>query len=197
MTAPAGPAPAPEPPVALDAGALWKRMEDVAQDSPRDMAMVGAFRPVGLDGAVLVVRPERGGGGGTAMQEMLASLAARAAGRPVRVRVDAERAAPPRAVPIAREAPAARPGAPDARATEPDSTLAGAAEQRPAARSPAPGAALRDDPAANHPLVREVSSIFDATVVRVEVAGTLPSPTEPAQDAEPDGDPSAQGGTDV
>ena len=34
-------------------------------------------------------------------------------------------------------------------------------------------ASLRDDPVATHPLVREVSALFDATIVRIEAAGTL------------------------
>ena len=34
---------------------------------------------------------------------------------------------------------------------------------------------LRDDPVVTHALVREVSALFDATIVRVEAAGTLPA----------------------
>ena len=45
-----------------------------------------------------------------------------------------------------------------------------------APRTPAPAAAaLRDDPVQRHELVRTVARLFDATVVRVEAAGTLPA----------------------
>jgi hypothetical protein len=66
---------------------------------------------------------------------------------------------------------------------------------------PAPRpAALRDDPASAHPLVREASRLFDATIVRVELAGSLPAGTAPAPDAtaDPDlGEPAPHGDPDV
>ncbi|MFO0963485.1 MAG: hypothetical protein U0625_11355 [Phycisphaerales bacterium] len=56
-------------------------------------------------------------------------------------------------------------------------TPAPAPASAPAApRTPAPAAAaLRDDPVQRHELVRTVARLFDATVVRVEAAGTLPA----------------------
>jgi hypothetical protein len=146
VTAPAAaPEPAPAPAAPVDVGALWKRIADAAEASPRDQAMVDAFEPVSWSDGTLVVRRARGGGaGGTAIVDMLTAIAGRAAGRPVRVRVDAE---------------------PAARRMEPVSVAA------PAARRPA----LRDEAMASNPLVREVSELFDATIVRVEAAGSLPA----------------------
>jgi hypothetical protein len=79
---------------------------------------------------------------------MMVSIATRAAGRPMRVRVDADPA--PRKVEVVA-APAVAPQLPG--------------------RAPS----LRDDPVVTHALVREVSALFDATIVRVEAAGTLPA----------------------
>lgn len=155
MTAPAAPPePAPAPAAPVDVGALWKRIADAAEASPRDQAMVDAFEPVSWSDGTLVVRRARGGGaGGTAIVDMLASIAGRAAGRPVRVRVDAE--------PVARR-------------------VEQVAVAAPAARRPA----ARDDAMASHPLVREVSELFDATIVRVEAAGSLaPGGAQPASGA--------------
>jgi hypothetical protein len=155
VTAPAAPPePAPAPAAPVDVGALWKRIADAAESSPRDQAMVDAFEPVSWSDGTLVVRRARGGGaGGTAIVDMLTSIAGRAAGRPVRVRVDAE--------PVARR-------------------VEQVAVAAPAARRPAP----RDDAMASHPLVREVSELFDATIVRVEAAGSLaPGGAQPAPGA--------------
>jgi hypothetical protein len=91
---------------------------------------------------------------------MLSSIAARAAGRSVRIRVDAE--------PVARRVEQVAVAAPESR--------------RPA---------VRDEAMASHPLVREVSALFDATIVRVEAAGSLSGGNpQPAADAD-SGDDSA------
>jgi hypothetical protein len=122
------PAPEPAPAQAVDIGALWKRILELAQASPRDQATVDSFVPVSWVDGVLSVKCAPGTGtSGTAVSDMLASLATRACGRAARVRVDAEVAAP-----------------------------------------------RRMEPAVRHPLVLEVSALFDATIVRVEAAGTLP-----------------------
>lgn len=148
--APQLPAPAPAAASPVDIGALWKRISELAEASPRDQAMVDSFAPVSFADGVLVVRRARAGSGaaGTAIVDMMVSLATRAAARPVRVRVDADPA--PRKV-EAVAAPAVAPQLPG--------------------RAPS----LRDDPVVKHALVREVSALFDATVVRVEAAGTLPA----------------------
>jgi len=52
---------------------------------------------------------------------------------------------------------------------------------------------LRDDPVAVHPLVREVSALFDATIVRIEAAGTL-SPSDAAAAAGTDAAEAAEPG---
>lgn len=94
-------------------------------------------------------------------------------------------------------APAAPARAPEPRVPVDDGahrTMAG--EPKAVARP----AALRDDPASAHPLVREASRLFDATIVRVELAGSLPAGTAPAPDAtaDPDpGEPPPHGDTDV
>lgn len=147
MTAPAAtPEPTPAPAAPVDAGALWRRIAEVAESSPRDQAMVDAFEPVSWSGGSLVVRRARGGAAaaGSAVVDMLVSIASRAAGQPVRVRVDAD--------PVVRR-------------------VAQVPVPAPEARRPAP----RDDAMATHPLVREVSALFDATIVRIEPAGSLPS----------------------
>ncbi len=185
MTAPAAPAPAPEPPAALDVGALWKRMQDAAEASPRDQAIVDSYSPAAFDAGLLVVRNSRpGGAGGTAVQEMLASLASRAAGRAVRVRIDAEAEV--------RRRPVAAPGDPPPSAA---ARPAGAARPPAAAGADPRGPSLRDDPVAGHPLVREVSALFDATIVRIEAAGSLPP--EAGADAGADADAATQGDHDV
>jgi hypothetical protein len=128
VTPPVRPAPEPVPAQVVDIGALWKRILELAQASPRDQATVDSFIPVSWVDGVLSVKCAPGTGTtGTAVADMLASLATRACGRVARVRVDAEAAAP-----------------------------------------------RRMETAARHPLVLEVSALFDATIVRVEAAGTLP-----------------------
>ncbi len=60
----------------------------------------------------------------------------------------------------------------------------------PAARRPAPAPAASgagDDAARHHPLVRQIADLFDASIGRVEAAGTLP-PAEVAPE-EPDEPP--------
>ncbi|MBL9141437.1 MAG: hypothetical protein JNK53_06175 [Phycisphaerae bacterium] len=42
------------------------------------------------------------------------------------------------------------------------------------ARAPALPTAAADDSIRNHPIVRKVAMLFDATIVRVETSGTLP-----------------------
>ena len=111
--------------------------------------MVDSFAPGSYADGVLVVRRTRGGGaGGTAILEMLTAVASRAAGRPLRVRIEAD--SPARRIEAVAAPPVALPG-----------------------RAPS----LRDDPVSVHPLVREVSALFDATIVRIEAVGTL-SPSE-------------------
>jgi len=145
VTEAAATAHAPSQQVPVDVGALWKRILQVAEASPRDQAMVDSFEPLSYADGTLVVRRTRGGGAaGTAILEMLTSVASRAAGRSVRVRIDAD--APVRRVESVAAPAVALPG-----------------------RAPS----LRDDPVAVHSLVREVSALFDATIVRIEAAGTL------------------------
>jgi hypothetical protein len=160
-------------------------MQDAAEASPRDQAIVDSYSPAAFDAGLLVVRNSRpGGAGGTAVQEMLASLASRAAGRAVRVRIDAEAEV--------RRRPVAAPGDPPPSAA---ARPAGAARPPAAAGADPRGPSLRDDPVAGHPLVREVSALFDATIVRIEAAGSLPS--EPGADAGADADAATQGDHDV
>lgn len=162
MTAPAAPPePAPAPAAPVDVGALWGRIAEVADASPRDQAMVDAFEPASWSDGTLVVRRARGGAAaaGTAVVDMLVSIASRAAGRPVRVRVDAD--------PVARRVEQVQVAAPES-------------------RRPAP----RDEAMATHPLVREVSALFDATIVRIEAAGSLAAAGEGGavgDEAGPDG----------
>jgi len=152
-------------PVALGAagaesgpGAVWDRVVAAAEPSPRDQAMVEAFEPVAWDGVTLTVRRTGAGGiGGTAIQDMLASLAARAEGRPVRVTVQG--AAPAAPVPAAAPARAPR------RDTGVDAPEVSLANQ--------PAAPRGDDGVVSHSLVRAVAELFDATVVRIEAAGTI------------------------
>ena len=70
---------APAAAAPFDVGALWTRIAEVAEASPRDQAMVDAFEPVAWTDGTLVVRRARGGGAaGTAVVDMLSSIAARA-----------------------------------------------------------------------------------------------------------------------
>jgi hypothetical protein len=149
-------------PVALGAagatsgpGAMWDRIVAAAEPSPRDQAMVEAFEAVGWDGVTLTVRRTGAGGiAGTAIQDMLASLASRAEGRPVRVTVVGV--------------------APDAAAAPRRDVRRDAVAQIPEVTVPSRAAAPRgDDGAVSHPLVRAVAELFDATVVRIEAAGTI------------------------
>lgn len=145
MTEAAATARAPSQQAPVDVGALWKRILQVAEESPRDQAMVDSFEPASYADGVLVVRRTRGGGAaGTAILEMLTSVASRAAGKSVRIRIDAD--APVRRIEAVAAPSVALPG-----------------------RAPS----LRDDPVSKHPLVSEVSALFDATIVRIEAAGTL------------------------
>ena len=67
-----------------------------------------------------------------------------------------------------------------------------------AAVAPVAAASLRDDPVANHPLVREASALFDATIVRIEAAGSLPEPGPAAAGGLADAlEPGANGDADV
>ena len=167
-------------------------MEDAAAASPREHAVVESFVPVSVADGVLAVRRSRPGApGGSALQDMLAAVATRAAGRPMRVRLEAAADAGP--VPAVAPVPPARPTvtlvAP-ARALAPDRP-----EARPVA--PSPAAAPRADSAAaapvvpsaddravaTHPFVQQLSDLFDARIVRIEAAGTLPAAAVPAADA--------------
>ncbi len=152
-------------PVALGAagaasgpGAVWDRVVAAAEPSPRDQAMVEAFEPVAWDGMTLTVRRTGAGGiAGTAIQDMLASLASRAEGRPVRVAVQGAASAAPVPAAATVRAPRRDPGL-------------DAPEVSPANR---PAAPRGDDGVVSHPLVRAVADLFDATVVRIEAAGTI------------------------
>ena len=145
----------------------WERVAAAAEASPRDQAMVEAFEAVSWDGVTLAVRRSGPGGvAGTAIQDMLAELASRALGRPVRVAVEGPRAAPARPEPTAPRADASS-RAGDARP--------GAAEHPPEVSVTRATTAPRgDDGAVSHPFVRSIAELFDATVVRIEAAGTLP-----------------------
>lgn len=154
-------------PVALGAagaasgpGAIWDRVMAAAEPSPRDQAMVEAFEPVAWDGMTLTVRRTGAGGiAGTAIQDMLASLAARAEGRPVRVAVQG--AAPAAASPVPASAPTRAPRR-DTGADAPEVSVTNR-----------PAAPRGDDGIVSHPMVRAVAELFDATVVRIEAAGTI------------------------
>ena len=145
MTAQPATAIAPPRQAPVDVGALWKRILRVAEASPRDQAMIDSFEPASYADGVLVVRRTRGGGAaGTAILEMLTAVATRAADRSVRIRIEAD--APVRRIETVAATSVTIPGR---------------------------AASLRDDPVAVHPLVQEVSALFDATIVRIEAAGTL------------------------
>lgn len=154
---------APEP-VALgaaggpaDVRALWGRIAALAEDSPRDQAVVEAFEPVALDGSTLVVRrPGSAVQVAGAIRDVVTDLASRAAGTPVRVEVELPRPSPVRDAarrPFPEPAPARPEGA------------APPAPQRPAPRG--------DDGVVSHPFVRGIAELFDASVVRIEAAGNL------------------------
>lgn len=178
-------------------------MEDAAAASPREHAVVESFVPVSAADGVLVVRRARPGApAGSALQDMLAAVATRAAGRAMRVRLEAAADAAPAPVPV--PVPPARPTvtlvAP-ARALAPDRSEARPAASVPASapRADAAGVAhvapSADDRAvAVHPFVQQLSDLFDARIVRIEAAGTLPPAAVPAADAsdapdEPDAAP--------
>jgi len=161
--------------------------------------VVESFEPVSVaDGTLTVRRARPGGGAGTALQDMLATIASRAAGRPMRVRVEAGAAA---AAPAAlRPPPAQRPTvtlvaparlrpAEEASPSRPPSREEPTpvpAPDAPAAASPA--RAEDDRAAATHPFVQQLADLFDARIVRIEAAGTLPSgsvpPADPADSAD-------------
>jgi hypothetical protein len=98
--------------------------------------------------------------------------------------------AAPSPVAVPARAPTAVPArAPEASAVPPRA-MAAPASGRPAS--------LRDDPVANHPLVREASALFDATIVRIEAAGSLPEPGPAAAGGLADAlEPGANGDADV
>ncbi|MFM8697955.1 MAG: hypothetical protein ACKOF7_04670 [Phycisphaerales bacterium] len=160
--------------------------------------MVESFEPVSVaDGMLTVRRSRAGGGAGTALQDMLATIASRAAGRPMRVRVEASAAAAvPSALPSSPPRPTVTLIAP-ARLREAE----GASTSRPpsreerapvaasdAAPAAAPARAEDDRAAATHPFVQQLADLFDARIVRIEAAGTLPSgsvpPADPAESAD-------------
>jgi hypothetical protein len=153
--------------------------------------VVESFEPVSFaDGTLAVRRARPGGGSGTALQDMLAAIASRAAGRPVRVRVEAGVTANPSAM-VPAPAPPARPTvtlvAPARlRAPEepPSPRPASRDETAPAAApdpvpSSAPARAEDDRAAAMHPFVQQLADLFDARIVRIEAAGTLPANSVP------------------
>ena len=160
--------------------------------------MVESFEPVSVvDGMLTVRRARPGGGAGTALQDMLATIASRAAGRPMRVRVEAgAAAAAPGAIPpppprptVTLVAPArlrAPEEAPTSRPPSREEPTPVAAPDAPAAASPA--RAEDDRAAATHPFVQQLADLFDARIVRIEAAGTLPSgsvpPADPADSAD-------------
>lgn len=173
---------------------MWSAIERSAGDSPREHAVVESFEPVSVADGILTVRRARpGGAAGTALQDMLAAIASRAAGRPMRVRVEAGAAAAP---PAAVQVPALPP--------RPTVTLVAPARLRVPDELPAPHPAPRHEPApaaaadaapsasparaeddraaALHPFVQQLSELFDARIVRIEAAGTLPPGSVPAAD---------------
>lgn len=162
--------------------------------------MVESFEPVSFaDGTLAVRRAQPGGGSGTALQDMLAAIASRAAGRPVRVRVEAGVTANPSAtvpVPAAPARPTVTLVAP-ARLRAPEEPPAprptSREEPAPAAApdpvpSSAPARAEDDRAAAMHPFVQQLADLFDARIVRIEAAGTIPAssvpPADPAESAD-------------
>ncbi|MFM8874278.1 MAG: hypothetical protein ACKOJI_13225 [Phycisphaerales bacterium] len=156
--------------------------------------MVESFEPVSVaDGMLTVRRSRAGGGAGTALQDMLATIASRAAGRPMRVRVEASAAAalpsPPPRPTVTLIAPARLREAEGASTSRPPSRE----ERAPVAASDAaptaaPARAEDDRAAATHPFVQRLADLFDARIVRIEAAGTLPSgsvpPADPAESAD-------------
>ena len=146
--------------------------------------MVECFEPVSVDAGVLTVRRSRpGAAAGTALQDMLAAIATRAAGRPMRVQVEAGGAA---GAPAAVRAPAP-PSRPAVTLVAPARMRAPAeAPERTPEDAPAPARAAADRDAAAHPFVQRLAELFDARIVRIEAAGTLPPGSVPASDpAEP------------
>jgi hypothetical protein len=144
--------------------------------------VVECFEPVSVGAGVLTVRRSRPGtAAGTALQDMLAAIATRAAGRPMRVQVEAGGAAGATAA-VRAPAPLPRPAV----------TLVAPARVRAPAEAPertpeeAPARAAADRDAAAHPFVQRLAELFDARIVRIEAAGTLPPGSVPASDpAEP------------
>jgi hypothetical protein len=159
--------------------------------------VVESFEPVSFaDGTLTVRRARPGGGSGTALQDMLAAIASRAAGRPVRVRVEgnvsaaAQSAVPLPSRPTVTLVAPARMRAPE---EAPTSRPPSREEPAPVAASDAAPAAtparVEDDrAAATHPFVQQLSDLFDARIVRIEAAGTLPAgsvpPADPAESAD-------------
>ena len=159
--------------------------------------MVESFEPVSVaDGTLTVRRARPGGGAGSALQDMLATIASRAAGRPMRVRVEASAAAavpvalplPPRPT-VTLVAPARLREAEEASTSRPpyreEPAPVAATDAAPAASPPR---AEDDRAAATHPFVQQLADLFDARIVRIEAAGTLPSgsvpPADPAESAD-------------
>jgi hypothetical protein len=162
--------------------------------------VVESFEPVSVADGILTVRRARpGGGAGTALQDMLAAIASRTAGRPVRVRVEANASAaaqsavpatpPPSRPAVTLVAPARLRAPEDAPASRPaargEPTPMAASDAAPSAAS---ARAEDDRAAATHPFVRQLADLFDASIVRVEAAGTLPAaalpPSDPAESAD-------------
>lgn len=158
-----------------------------------------SFEPVSVaDGTLTVRRARPGGGAGTALQDMLAAIASRVAGRPVRVRVEGNVAAG-----LSGSAPSPLPSRPTVtlvaparlRAPEESPTSRPPSREAPmpvaapdAAPAAAPARAEDDRAAAMHPFVQQLSDLFDARIVRIEAAGTLPAgsapPADPAESAD-------------
>lgn len=157
--------------------------------------MVESFDPVSFaDGTLTVRRARPGGGAGTALQDMLAAIASRAAGRPVRVRVEASAsaaasAALPAPLPSPRPtvtlvAPARLPAPEEPPSSRPTSREAPTPVAAPdAAPAAVPARAEDDRAAATHPFVQQLADLFDARIVRIEPAGTLPAGSVPPNDS--------------
>lgn len=154
-------------------------MEQQAEDTPRDQALLEAFEPVSFDGGELRVRVVGDAAASaisTSRASQLGPLVQALVGRNVRVVLeqssDVARPAA-RVAPNAVTAPIGRASAPGSPAT-PGSPAAPGSLPAPTATPRALTDAGADEAVRTHPIVRKVAALFDATIVRVESASTLP-----------------------
>lgn len=156
-------------------------MEQQAEDTPRDQALLEAFEPVSFDGGELRVRVVGDAAASaisTSRASQLGPLVQALVGRNVRVVLEqssdlarpAARVAPNAVTAPIGRASAPTPGSP----ASPGSPAAPGSLPAPTATPRALTDAGADEAVRTHPIVRKVAALFDATIVRVESASTLP-----------------------